>query len=333
MTDDTTHAATRAARIGEASKALRTDLEAGRAISKGRLRKTMTQASDGADDWSWRDAYDAVETAEARLLTCHGPALLARAAKAAGESRLDRALYVLERLVRLERLEPKQTERTAEQVSLQQFSTPLPLAWSMVASAGIRAGDVVLEPSAGTGMLAVLAGWFTQGPGTLQWNEIAATRRAVLAGLLPGAPSAGVDAERIDTHWTGSRPNVVLMNPPAAGKGANGRMRRNVDAIHTAAAWRALAPGGRLVTLTTEGFAPGSDKWQGAFREETTAPLVVTSEQVDGKAFERHGTRYNARITMIRKPYGDGAATAEERNAAAVEDDAAKALRTLIEAT
>ena len=54
-------------------------------------------------------------------------------------------------------LEPSHTLRSEEQVRLQQFSTPLPLAYAALQAAAIRPGDVVLEPSAGTGMLAVMA--------------------------------------------------------------------------------------------------------------------------------------------------------------------------------
>ena len=53
-------------------------------------------------------------------------------------------------------LEPSHTKRSEEQVRLQQFSTPLPLAYAALQAAAIRPGDTVLEPSAGTGMLAVM---------------------------------------------------------------------------------------------------------------------------------------------------------------------------------
>ena len=329
MEHETDRATTRAALIGRASQSLLADLQEGRAIGKNRLRETMTRMSDGSDEWSWRDAYDAVERAEAGLLSRHGRTLLERAAGAAGESRLDRALHVLERLMRVERLEPKQSERTAEQVAFQQFSTPLPLAWCMVAAAGIGPDDLVLEPSAGTGVLAVLASWLTKERASVRMNELAPTRHAMLAGLLPG-PVTSVDAERIDTEWDGQRPSVIVMNPPASGKGANGKMRRNLDALHTAAAWRALAPGGRLVSLTTDGFAPGSPKWERAFGDEAARPGVEASQRVDGSAFERRGTRYNARITIMVKTDRPVGADAPDTFAGPAEKDPAKILAGLL---
>src|SRR3546814_18835133 len=52
---------------------------------------------------------------------------------------------------------PTQTRRSEEGQSLQQYSTPLPLAFVAAHAASIPVGDRVLEPSAGTGMLAIHA--------------------------------------------------------------------------------------------------------------------------------------------------------------------------------
>ena len=54
----------------------------------------------------------------------------------------------------------------------------------------IRPGDMVLEPSAGTGMLAVMAecALGKQAAGNLHLNEIAETRRALLCRLYPRNP-------------------------------------------------------------------------------------------------------------------------------------------------
>ena len=58
------------------------------------------------------------------------------------------------------------------------ISTPLPLAYAALQAAAIRPGDVVLEPSAGTGMLAVMAecALGTSVTGNLHLNEYAQTR-------------------------------------------------------------------------------------------------------------------------------------------------------------
>src|SRR3546814_15241886 len=88
--------------------------------------------------------------------------------------------------------------RSEESQSLQQFSTPSPLALVAGVAAGITSADVVLEPSAGTGMLAVFAEIMpacvgTQNPNKprMALNEIAETRAALLRRLFPDSLEIG----------------------------------------------------------------------------------------------------------------------------------------------
>src|SRR3546814_8506569 len=96
--------------------------------------------------------------------------------------------------------------------SLQQFSTPLPLAFVAAHAASIHAGDRVLEPSAGTGMLAIhaeLAG------AALALNELADGRAELLERLFPAAPVTRLDGASIDDRLDAEFvPDVVLMTPP-----------------------------------------------------------------------------------------------------------------------
>src|SRR5258705_12434989 len=64
---------------------------------------------------------------------------------------------MLPMLRRITGLLPTQTRRSEENESLQQFSTPVGLAYVASVAAAITPADVVLEPSAGTGLLAILA--------------------------------------------------------------------------------------------------------------------------------------------------------------------------------
>ena len=59
--------------------------------------------------------------------------------------------------MRIASLLPTHTRRSEESESLQQFSTPIGLAFVANIAAAITPADVVLEPSAGTGLLAILA--------------------------------------------------------------------------------------------------------------------------------------------------------------------------------
>ena len=53
--------------------------------------------------------------------------------------------------------QPEIAVRSEEQIELQQFSTPAPVAYLAALAGRIAATDLVLEPSAGTGLLAVFA--------------------------------------------------------------------------------------------------------------------------------------------------------------------------------
>ena len=101
------------------------------------------------------------------------------------------AAAMLAMLETLAALEPSQTRRSEEQLALQQFSTPLPLAYAALQAAAIRPGDIVLEPSAGTGMLAVMAecalgkrGDGARSGNPLHLNEIAAVRAGLLCRIV-----------------------------------------------------------------------------------------------------------------------------------------------------
>src|SRR3546814_16550174 len=71
---------------------------------------------------------------------------------------------------------PTHTRRSETSQALQQFSTPAGLGVVAAIAAAIRPGDVVLEPSAGTGLLAVHAK--NQGA-RLLLNELAEIRAEV----------------------------------------------------------------------------------------------------------------------------------------------------------
>jgi hypothetical protein len=86
--------------------------------------------------WLWKDAYEAVEVA----------LILYLRQKGISEN-------PLEQLQRLESLCPTHTRRSEEQIQLQQFSTPLPLAYLVALAGQISGNDLILEPSAGTGIL------------------------------------------------------------------------------------------------------------------------------------------------------------------------------------
>ena len=283
--------------IFAAAGTIRPALESGSRLDAGALRAAMLEAFGGTDAqgfWNWKDAYDACEIAQLLFLRRFGAAMQRRAGSPA-------ALCAM--LEKLAALLPSHTKRSAESQALQQLSTPIPLAFAAAQAAGLTAADLVLEPSAGTGLLAIhaeLAG------ATLALNELAATRAALLALAFPGACVSGHDAAHIDDHLDPAlRPSVVLMNPPfSAGAKVEGRV---ADAAlrHVSSALARLAEGGRLVAITGANFSPENPSWREAFIRLQERGRVVFSAAIDGRVYARHGTSVDTRLTVIDRVPAD----------------------------
>ncbi len=276
-----------------AAQSLLPHLERGERIDAALLRRAMESAFDASDSsgvWDWKAAYEACEVATVLFLRKYGKALFRKADSPAAR------LSVLSRIVGLL---PTHTRRSEESQALQQFSTPLPLGLAAVTAAAIMPTDRVLEPSAGTGLLAILAA--TAG-GALILNELAETRADLLTSLFPAIPVTRFDAAQIDDHLDPSAvPSVVLMNPPfsalahVAGRSADAGFR------HIASALNRLAPGGRLVTITGANVGPDMPDWRDAFARLQERGRVVFTAAIAGAVYARHGTTFPTRLTVIDK--------------------------------
>ncbi len=100
---------------------------------------------------------------------------------------------------RLSALLPSHTRRSEEGDHFQQFSTPLGLGFLMTVAAQLTPRELVLEPSAGTGLLAIhaeIAG------AELALNELAETRHDLLSALFPQTPVTRFNAKQIETIST-----------------------------------------------------------------------------------------------------------------------------------
>ena len=296
---DTAGVRSKPAALLAAATALLPNLEAGRALDAKTLREAMSAAfgaSDTQGAWVWKDAYEAAEAVMVLFIQRYGR--LMRREAGAGPGSASAMLAMLETLAALE---PSQTRRSEEQLALQQFSTPLPLAYAALQAAAIRPGDIVLEPSAGTGMLAVMAecALGKHAGGALHLNEIAALRAGLLAGLFKHAPVTRHNAEAIADYLPSLRPTVVLMNPPFSASPGVQRIRHDADLRHLRAAFSMLPAGGRLVAITSAGCIPGDAAWSRAFERLDPPPRTVFSIAIDGHAYARRGTTFDTRLTVI----------------------------------
>ena len=281
----------RAAAILHAARLLLPRLEQGHALDAANLRAAMEAAfgaSDAAGSWVWKDAYEACEAAQALFLHRHGPAMRVRAGSPAA---------MLAMLARLAALVPTHTRRSEESAALQQFSTPIALGFAASLAAAITPDDLVLEPSAGTGLLAVYA---ALAGGALALNELAETRADLLGHLFPGASVSRHDAAQIHDHLAPAiAPSVVLMNPPfSVAAHVEGRM---ADAAfrHVGSALARLVEGGRLVAITGISLAPDNPSWREDFVRLQARGRVVFSAGIDRRLYACHGTAVKTRLTVI----------------------------------
>jgi hypothetical protein len=300
-------AANPASAIVAVAEALQPDLAQGLQIDALRLRFEMERAFGGSDAtgaWDWKLAYEAGEVALVLFLRKFGRALLARAGSPSA---------LLPILTKVAGLLPTHTRRSEEMERFQQFSTPLPMGLAAMAAARIVVSDLVLEPSAGTGLLAVLA---EIAGGSLALNELTDIRADLLRLLFPGRPVTTFDAAQIDDHLdAGLRPSVILMNPPfSVVANVDGRTTE-ATARHLRSALARLVPGGRLVAITGAGFAPDAPAWAETFGRLTETAHLIFTGAVSGAAFAKHGTSFETRISVFDKCRGGepGGITADLR--------------------
>lgn len=196
-------------------------------ITTSKLSKAIQAYTN---DFQWKDAYEALEIAQIQWLLQYQ-----------GEPTITELSHLLD-------LCPTHTVRSSESVERQQFSTPLPLASVVAQAAQITSSDLVLDPSAGLGILLA----FAQRKGcTVVANELAPQRHALLKSIFPAAVVTGVNAEHLEDYLPSTaRYSVILMNPPFTSGVHRKQRTQSVTLAHLKSALALLAPGGRLAIVT-----------------------------------------------------------------------------------
>ncbi len=248
-----------------------------RSSSLARIMREAFSGSDASGAWSWRMAYDIMQAAAVtRVLSSDSPDVLS-------EAQLIAARLLTE------------TRRSEQQIRLQQFSTPLPYAALVSRAAAIRRGEIVLEPSAGTGALAAFA---AQAGGKLLLNEIDPFRRGLLDTVFLSQVT-GHDAEHIDDLLeTSAMPSVVVMNPPFASSVDRSR-DRHIAAKHLISALKRLATDGRLVAILPTGFTPERDDAHRARASAIAKPRLALT--VPGNVYAKLGTSVDTQLMVFDK--------------------------------
>ena len=147
---------------------------------------------------------------------------------------------------------PTQTVRSQDKIDFQQFSTPPGISYLTTLLAHLQPGDVILEPSAGTGSLLPFARKIVEKQ-NIHANDIDQHRHDLLAYQGYNVPAGLIRAEMIHARMPHQFTRVI-MNPPFSSTGGSGLKNSNkVGYRHVAAALDTLLPGGRLVTILGEG--------------------------------------------------------------------------------
>lgn len=151
-----------------------------------------------------RDAYDGLEIAVNKYLDSQARELM----------QMDVTDVLASVLRPLTKRLPRQCHRTFEQTEPQQFSTPPTLAYLAAQILNPQSNDTVLQPSAGTGSLAI---WLRSIGAQFICNEINPRRRALLTREL------AFETHHFDALTTSYpveiRPTAILMNPPFSARG------------------------------------------------------------------------------------------------------------------
>ncbi len=266
-----------------AARALTPHLARSRTLDRKLVSSTMTMcfgATDAEGAWNWRDAYDAIELAVVLQLRRLAPQI----------ARLEDApAQIAALLAALNALTLTHTRRSEEQIALDQFSTPPELAAVAVAAAQIRQGDWVLEPSAGTGLLAIIA---EACGASLELNEIADHRAGLLDLAFPGAGRTRHDAVHLpDLLPSSGAFHAVIANPPFQHLTAH---------LHSGLA--CLADGGRLSAIVPTRLFED----QGAMRSLCARGRFVAALAFPPRAYAKHGTSVEAGLLVIDRSPNDG---------------------------
>nr|WP_314527380.1 strawberry notch family protein [uncultured Brevundimonas sp.] len=264
------------ANILAAARALAIHLARSRPLDRRLVAEVMTTAfgaSDAEGGWTWRDAYDAIEAATVLQIRRLAPQI-ARLEDAPAE--------IAALLAAVSALGLTHSRRGGEQVALDQFSTPPQLAALAVLASQVRPGDLVLEPSAGTGLLAVVA---EACGASLTLNELAPTRAALLDGLFAKATRRRHDGRHLpDLLGDAGAFDVVVCNPPFSDLQA-----------HLIASVKVLADGGRMAAIVPLTALADTD----LRRVLEGHGVMVAAVAFPARAFAKHGTSVETGLLVM----------------------------------
>lgn len=274
-------------------------LKAGESIGDAYFFKIADEAYGGTraqGTYGPSDAYDAMEAGLNRYLAGYGMDL-----SPTGD--LEKVKEDIERIRGAVRAVPRQKNRSGERNAYQQFSTPPDYSYAVAWLANIGPGDVVLEPSAGTGNIAVHVA--AAGPESVIANELSERRAELLRGI-PGVTEVLTeDAEQLHNLLPEARrPTVVVMNPPFSRAPTRMGEKKVIgtDLKHIGVALKILQDGGRLVAVIGAPLTVDETKtFQTWYNTVSKRFNVRAVQRVSRDVYTSQGTNFPTRVVIIDK--------------------------------
>lgn len=193
---------------------------------------------------------------------------------------------------------PTQTWRSGRQSRLQQFSTPPAIAYLLAYLMNMKSGERVLEPSAGTGCLAV----WSEGIGSpTQTNEIDRRRRTLLRQI--GFSPTRFDAEFINDFLPSELEiDCLMMNPPfSVSGGFTGNNSSRFGFRHVESALERLRGGGRFGIILGKAAGletrTGNDFW----RKLSNKIEIKSIVRINGREYYKNGTTAETNLVIGKK--------------------------------
>ena len=210
-------------------------------------------------------------------------------------------------------MQPTIAARSSNRIKMQQYSTPLPMAWNAAhfAMSGKKDGKV-LEPTAGNGMLV-----FAVPANHVHANELDETR---LGNLREQGFAEVTQQDAVEPFEGGKQYDVVIANPPFGKREAvnyDGKLIPGLDPQITLNALSSMKEDGKATIIIGGNMEYGSNGGLKSMKPFFTYLYdhynVKGVVDMDGKLYAKQGTTYPTRMILI-----DGRRSDEERAQTAV---------------
>ena len=188
---------------------------------------------------------------------------------------------------------PTQTWRSTDQIKWQQFSTPPGIAFLLTFLLNFRPGNQVLEPSAGTGSLAVWA----SGLGLItHTNEIDDQRRNLLESL--GFKPTAYNGEFIHDFLPDEiEPDCVLMNPPFSSNGGRTASHSSKFGFrHVRSALERLKKGGKFGIILGNSAGLDTRTGENFWQKMSDRIQIKAIIKIAGREYSKNGTRVDVNL-------------------------------------